>query len=175
MSQKRPKYKAKPVYWNAINKLALSDIQLKEYRVNGRLKLPEHVYRFDSTHEWRVYLELVRMYGTKCVARQCPVQIIKPGCCYPKGKKWKVDFTIRFPKTLLYNHWLVEAKGAFLPEFAYTLSNLENNRIDSFYRTVIVFPDKIPKENKVVKALLDSPMAKNLITLKQLQELKQLP
>lgn len=122
-----PKYKAKAVFWHTEWKMVLDKSNLEEYRSKNRLKLPDNVFRFDSQHEFKVYLELCRMYGTDRVIRQYPVEIIPPGYCYPKGKTWKVDFAIKNVGQLPTVFALVEAKGFFLPEFAYTLALLLSN------------------------------------------------
>ncbi len=168
----RPKYKAVPVFWNTELCSVLDSRNLEIYRVKGKLKLPEHIWRFDSQHEFKTYLELCRMYGENRIIRQLPVSILKPSYCYPRGKTWKVDFAIsdnsQPNKPLLF----VEAKGAFLTEFALILGILEELRFNIFRRLRIVFPEKLPVENKMVKTLLESDFKKNLLTLKELGKLK---
>lgn len=83
-----PKYKAKTVFWHSEWKIALDKSSLEKYRSKNRLKLPEHIIRFDSQHEFKVYLELCRMYGEDRLVRQFPIQVIPPGKCYPGGKTW---------------------------------------------------------------------------------------
>lgn len=171
----KPKYKAKHVFWDSKNEVVKNRHDINIYRCHGKLKLPEHIWRFDSQHEFKVYLQLVRMYGKECVLRQHRVRIIEPGLCYPNGKYWKADFAIRFPVSRNYTHWLVEAKGAFLPEFASVLSLLEDNQNDLFYRTRIIFPGKPPTKNRVVQALLNSSFKGNLLSLQEVEKLRELP
>lgn len=170
-----PKYKAKAVYWDSRNRTVVNPVLVERYRIEGKLRLPNHIWRFDSTHEFKVYLELVRMYGERRIERQVSIGIIPKCTCYPNGKKWRVDFVITKSRVNKQIYCLVEAKGAFLPEFASVLVNLEKEDIEKFKRTFIVFPGKIPNKNLVVKALLRSFFSKNLITLKDLRALKELP
>lgn len=168
------KYSAKHVYWDAKKQVVLNVHDVEIYRCKGKLRLPSHYYRFDSQHEFKVYLELCRMYGESNVERQYPVKILPKGKCYPKGLTWKVDFTVcskEKGQNLFYN---VEAKGLFLPEFGKTLAMLEQCEPVDFKSLRIVFPNKIPTENKVVKALSKSDFASNLLTLKDLKQLTEL-
>ncbi len=171
----RTKYKAKPVFFDIELRGVLDSNLLEKYRVKGRLKLPESIVRFDSQHEFKVYLELCRMYGTERVTRQYLVKISLPGYCYPTGKSWKIDFAIADPDPFSDFTYYVEAKGAFLPEFAQTLASFESRSAESFERLIIVFGDSIPLNNRVVKSLFDSPFKSNLLTLKELEQLKTLP
>ena len=168
----RPKYKAKPVIWNSETYSVESPEIIETFRVKERFKLPSHIYRFDSQHEFKVYLELVRIYGSDRILRQVPILIIKPGFSYPKGKTWKVDFAIANEAKGVNPFVYVEAKGAFLTEFALTLGILEEYQFSIFRKLKIVFPEKLPVRNKVAKALLDSDFRKNLLTLKELEKSK---
>ena len=168
------KYRANHVYWDAKKQVVLNIHDIEIYRCNGKLKLPTSYYRFDSQHEFRVYLELCRMYGEENVERQYPVKVLPPSKCYPKGLTWKVDFTVYFKKKDLSFFHNIEAKGIFLPEFGKTLAMLEQHNSMNFHRTKIVFPNKIPTENKVVKALSKTDFALNLLTLKELKQLTEL-
>jgi hypothetical protein len=170
-----PKYKAKAVFFDSIKRVVIDRDEINKYRLEGRLKLPEHITRFDSQHEFRVYLELCRMYGEGKILRQHPVEIFFPGLCYPKGKTWKVDFAITesvyYPEIFQY----VEAKGAFTLEFAYTLATLEQTGLRVFDDLYIVFNRSIPTENKVIKALSNSNFGHRLLTLKEIEQLTHLP
>jgi hypothetical protein len=170
-----PKYSAKAVFFDSTKRVVIDRNEIDIYRSKGKLKLPEHITRFDSQHEFRVYLELCRMYGQGKVSRQFPVKIFPPGYCYPKGKNWKVDFYIDRDSSRFGSSVFVEAKGAFLPEFAHTLANLELIDHRAFRRLIIVFSRSIPIENKVIKALLNSDYGQNLLTLKELEQLTHLP
>ena len=175
MTNSKSKYRAKHVYWDSIKQVVVTKEAAKVPCRNNTWEMPSHIYRFDSVHEFKVYLELVRMHGAENVLRQHKVSIIKPGVCYPNGKTWRVDFAIRYKQTYNYTHHLVEAKGAFLPEFASVLSRLEDNQNDLFWRTRIIFPGKLPEKNRLVNALLKSDFRKNLISLKELEKLSELP
>lgn len=115
------------------------------------------------------------MYGSQRVERQFPVQIIPSGYCYPNGKTWKIDFAVKNTDPWLGYSCYVEAKGAFLPEFAHVLTSFEARHDSKFMKLVIVFTDSIPLNNKVVKALWSSPFKKNLLTLEELRQLRTLP
>jgi hypothetical protein len=168
------KYRAKAVYWNLVTKGVVATQSMEQYRVNGRMKVPKCIARFDSQHEFRVYLELVRMYGADSVIRQFPIEVIQEGCVYPRGKTWKVDFAIKaFPGQYLPS-FFVEAKGAFLPEFATTLAFLEMNEPVFFRDLFIVFGNKIPTGSIPLKNLLKSEMKSNLLTLPELKDLSRL-
>ena len=169
------KYKSVPVYWNSQNRSVLNPDAIASYRSQKVTNIPRHIWKFDSQHEFKVYLELVRMYGAKRIKRQHKVQVANPSICYPKGKTWKADFIIKdtYHPDAIYR--IVEAKGLFLPEFANTLVQLEINQPLLFKRTVIVFSQSIPTEKRVVKALANSELSENLITLSQLKKLEILP
>jgi hypothetical protein len=169
-----PKYKSKAVYWNLITKTVMSINWMEQYRVNGKLQVPKCIARFDSQHEFKVYLELVRMYGEDSIIRQYPIEIIEDCRCYPKGRFWKVDFAIKLIPTSYLPHIYVEAKGAFLPEFATTLAFCEMIAPEEFENLFIVFGNKYPKDNQVLKNLLKSSMKSNLLTFPQLQNLSRL-
>lgn len=170
-----PKYKAKAVYFDSNRRVVIAENEAERYRVKGKLKLRDGIIRFDSQHEFKVYLELCRMYGAEMVDRQYKVQIYSSGLCYPKGKDWKVDFSIPCPSHPDRPEALVEAKGACLSEFAYTLSALEQLQPDLFDRLFIVFSDRIPVENKVISSLMNSNYEYRLLTLKELKCLQHLP
>jgi len=172
---KAPKYKAKPVYWNSKFQSVMHEVDVEICRHEEKLKLPDYIWRFDSQHEFKVYLQLKRMYGVDRVERQVSIRIIPKCNCYPRGKHWKVDFAITKSALDRDITHLVEAKGAFLPKFASVLVNLEREEVKKFEKTIIVFSNKIPSKNLVVKALLKSFYSKNLITLSTLKKLDRLP
>jgi hypothetical protein len=168
------KYRAKAVYWNLVTRTVVSAQTIEQYRVNDKLDLPKCIARFDSQHEFKVYLELVRMYGADSIIRQHPITIIEECCTYPKGKTWKIDFLIQPSSGKLYVPKYVEAKGAFLPEFATTLAFLEMTSPELFERLFIVFGNKLPSGSQVLKNLLKSSMKDNLLTLPELKDLSRL-
>lgn len=174
LAQPTVKYRAKVVYWNLVTRTVVSAQSIEQYRVKGRLDLPKCIARFDSQHEFKVYLELVRMYGASRIIRQYPVTIIEPCCTYPKGKNWKVDFMIEPDNGKLYSRRYVEAKGAFLPEFATTLAFLEMTNPELFEKLFIVFGKRLPEGSQVLKNLLKSSMKCNLLTLPELKDLSRL-
>jgi hypothetical protein len=168
------KYRAKVVYWNLVTRTVVSTQSMEQYRVNDKLRVPKCIARFDSQHEFKVYLELVRMYGTANVLRQYPIDIIEECCTYPRGKTWKVDFAIRFNLGSYLPHKFVEAKGAFLPEFATTLAFCEMTKPHMFAHLFIVFGNKMPSGSQPLKNLLKSSMKSNLLTLPELKDLSRL-
>lgn len=170
-----PKYKAKAVFWDTERQTVIDKSEVEKYRLKGNLKLPRTITRFDSQHEFKVYLELCRMYGVDKVIRQFPVEIFPKGICYPKGKYWKVDFAIKSNGRLPTIFAFVEAKGAFLPEFAYTLAALEWSEPTVFNSLIVVFGNSIPTKNKVITSLLNSDFDCRLLTFKELQESCYLP
>lgn len=164
------KYKSRYVYWDLIKQVVIDPQDIELYRHQGRLKLPNHLIRFDSVHEYKVYLQLCRIYGSNRIVRQYQLGIL-PSCrCHPRGKKWKVDFAIISPRNNDTYCLYVEAKGAFLPEFAHTLACLEVNNTTAFQQTFIVFSNNIPIKNQVVKSLLKTDFKHHLLTLNQLKE-----
>ena len=170
-----PKYRAKHVYWDDLEKHVIGFQDVQQFRIKNRLQLPKHIWRFDSQHEFKVYLELVRMYGKDAIKRQWKVDIYNPSWCYPNGKTWKADFAICFPDSDYNYDFLVEAKGAFTREFAHTLAALENKDQDIFDSLYIVFSLSIPNETRVINSLLNTPFRRRLLTLKNLKKLTQLP
>ena len=175
MATSSNKYQAKYVYWNTEKQVVMHPIDVEIYRCHGRLKLPKRIVRFDSQHEFKVYLELAKMYGTENVSRQYPIQIIKPCRCYPNGKDWKVDFAICSTNSPNYYDYLVEAKGVVTSEFINTLVLLEQNNHIAFESLEIVFPRSIPTDNKVIRNLLKYWSVGFIITLDELKQLKTLP
>ena len=163
------KYKAKHVFYDSKTRSVISACSTDIYRVNGKLKLPSHIWRFDSIHEFKVYLELTRMYGVDRIARQHKLEIIPSGCCYPKSKDWRVDFAILNSSRFGGCSHFIEAKGAFLPEFATTLACLEQNNEYAFEKLYLVFPGKPPTTNRVLNSLMKTYFANHIFTLKELQ------
>ncbi len=169
------KYGSKPVYCNLRTQSVLSPYEIDSYRYKGKLKLAKHLAKFDSQHEFKVYLELIRMYGVSRVIRQYPLEIIAPGYCYSNGKNWRVDFAVTAMTGRKYIIYFVEAKGLFTTEFGYVLSALEAYDDRAFNKLRIVFASYVPSTNRVVKSLLKSDRQDALFTLNQLKKLKFLP
>lgn len=168
------KYRAKYVYWDVINGIVLGADKVEKYRTNGKLKLPEYIWRFDSQHEFKVYLELARIFGSNRVIRQLKLRIMPASSCFPSGKHWRVDFGILNESKDGGYCYYIEAKGACLPEFTNILANLELfNRI-AFNHLWIVFAEQVPTENKVIKALTKTTHTSRLLTLKELKQLTTL-
>lgn len=164
------KYKAKYVFWDLENRTVKSTSDIERYRQKDKLTLPEHIIRFDSQHEFKVYLELCRMYGTERVLRQYKLRVVPPCCSYPNGKFWRVDFAIKEPPRSENLMWYVEAKGMVTTEFEYTLALMESNRAMDFCDLVVVFPSKVPTQNRLIKNLLNSDFQTNLLTLHDLKK-----
>jgi hypothetical protein len=164
------KFRAKVVYWNLVTKNVVSAQSVEQYRVNNRLKLPDCICRFDSQLEFKVYLELVRMYGAEKIIRQYPLEIFPESYCYPRGKVWKVDFAIKRNASSYLPSLFVEAKGAFLPEFAVALAAFEALNPDDFDKVHIIFGNTFPKESRVFRNLLKCPIANQMMTINQLRK-----
>jgi hypothetical protein len=164
----QPKYRASPVYWDALNKIALSTAAMKNLRQSGALKESGRFSRFDSVLEFNVYLKLVDLVGAERILRQYPLEIIPPGYCYLTGKRWRVDFAIvneagdKFPANY------VEAKGLVLPEFRFQLASLESYDPDAFDQLTIVFDRKID-EGQIFKRLMKTDFSSRVYTLKEFQ------
>lgn len=163
------KYQAQRVYWDSKKRCVILQPDLCLHESPRSKKLPDYIYSFDSRHEFRVWLELVRIYGEHRVNRQVPVEIIPPCLCYPKGKKWKADFSIidRFDRYKILN--LVEAKGYLTIEFSYILASLELSDPFLFERLLIVFPKKPSTDKRIFQNLSKSEFAQNLLTFNQLK------
>ena len=128
---------------------------LEQYRKKDRILLPDGIHRFDSQHEFKVFLELKRMYGHYRIKKQVRTEIIPPGMCYPRGRKWKIDFAVRnFENPDIFNCF-VEAKGLFIPEFGFCLAAL-------------------PRKNKILKSLFDNGWENRIMLLQDLQKMEYL-
>lgn len=169
------KYQSKAVFWDRQRQIVINKLEANKRRQGQGLKLPNHIFRFDSTHEFRVYLELIRMYGDSNVARQYPLQIFPASACYSKGKTWRVDFAVNTPSDSRTFNRFVEAKGLMLPEFRCALASLEQNNPFAFKMLRIVFPKTLPLDNNLVRSLRRSEHRDSLLTLPQLEKLKFLP
>ena len=115
------------------------------------------------------------MYGEHRVKRQIPERIIPPCNCYPYGKRWKIDFGIANARNPKIIDFYVKAKGLFTPSFADTLAMFELNNLFNFNRLYLVFSNQIPKDKKVIKALTKTTFDNNLLTLKELKQITELP
>lgn len=163
------KYSACKVHWHSDRKCVLSSLDLERVKDPKTSKLPKNIITFDSRHEFRVWLELCKIYGEHRVLLQTPIEIIPPGSCYPRGKKWKADFAIIDDDNRHTISHLVEAKGYVTMEFTFILSLIELHKPFLFERLMIVFPKAIPTDKKIIKNLNQSDFADNLLTFKQLQ------
>ena len=172
--RKQNKYKSQVVYWNEKDLRIVSSNHVNDYRKKGRLYLPEHISRFDSTLEFNVYLELCRMYSAARVYRQYPITVVPPSYCYPDGRKWRVDFAIRNTFHPQKINLLVEAKGLWLPEFSSVLAFLEQTNIKAFNRLRIVLGKSCSRGNKVAKALAKSDCKHQMLTFDQLKKTSRL-
>jgi hypothetical protein len=169
------KYKSKAVFWDLNKLIVISKERADECRFENNNKLPSHIVRFDSTHEFTVYLELSRIYGYHRIVRQHPLEIFPASVCYPRGKTWKVDFAIiaKTPPFAFTN--FVEAKGVMMREFRGTLACLEQNNFEAFEKLSMVFPRTIPTDCTLVKTLFRSKHRNMLLTLPELRQLNILP
>lgn len=168
------KYKNQQVFWDVREQAVVSPYIINKYRYGNSLKLPRHIIRFPSKHEFKVYLELLRMYGIHRVVSQYGVKISPPNKCYPKGRLWKVDFAIMSVTKQSKPQFIVEAKGLMTTDFKSALFCLEMHNPRYFDKLYIVFTDKIPTERHIIKNLLHSDFKNHIMTLDQLRELKEL-
>ena len=168
------KYSAKYVFWNTNTKTVISSEDANKLRSGKQNKLPGHIRRFDSQHEFKVYLELARIYGYKRVRTQVAISILPPGVCFPRGKQWRIDFAVTEPEDDHVFYAYAEAKGFVTPEFAYTLACLEAYRPSIFNNLVLVFPNTIPVEKSIVKNLSKSHLRNHLMNLKTLKKKRKL-
>lgn len=168
------KYRSSPVFWDLLSRRVIDTSEVEKYRSKGRLKLPNHIQRFDSTLEFNVYQKLVDLFGANRIVMQHPLLIFPPGYCYPKGKKWRVDFAIKFSPNSNSFVLFVEAKGAILPDFRHTLSALENHDDRSFSRLRIVFGHGVPQDSAFIRNLLKTDFERNLYSFKQFEKLTRL-
>lgn len=168
------KYNSKVVFWNALKMCSVSKHEADSLRESKRKRLPDYIYRFDSTLEFRVYLALTKMYGASRVKRQISVPLIPHGICYPKGKAWKIDFAVVNSFDSSKYAFYVEAKGRITPEFRNVLPILEHTNPDVFNRLFLVFGTKIPTENRVVANLLQGKNHHRVHTLKSFSSLTRL-
>ena len=168
------KYRARVIYWDTRCERVITKEVADASRGGKRNRLPAHIYRFDSTLEFNVYLKLIEMYGQNRVKVQHPILYIPPGKCYPKGKFWKVDFAIRAPNKEHEYSFYVEAKGIITDGFKDKLPILEFTNPEVFRRLFLVFGSKVPFESKVIRALASAPQFKQFYTLKEFRILKKL-
>ncbi len=101
--------------------------------------------------------------------------IFPPGYCYPKGKKWRVDFAIRSLYSPPSFVRFVEAKGMVLSEFRHTLAALEAHDDPSFDKLRLVFSRSIPQDNAFIKNLAKTHFESQMYSLKHFEKLQVLP
>lgn len=164
------KYKAKAVFWDRIRQITISREEGEKLKSSTTGKLPKYIFRFDSTHEFLVHRELIRIYGEENVFRQYPLKILPPGLCYPYGKTWKVDFLVINRAKMMQKMLYVEAKGILLPETRLTIGCLERYHRKDFEKLRIVFPNALPLENQLVKTISATARHSMLLTLPQLKK-----
>jgi hypothetical protein len=169
------KYRSKAVFWDLQKRIVISRESAIRHRLGDSTKLPKHIVRFDSIHEFTVYLELSRIYGHHRIVRQYPLHIFPKSVCYPNGKTWRVDFAITAEGMSRTFSNFVEAKGVMMREFRVTLGCLEQNNSNAFQRLSMVFPKRIPTECALIKTLSRSERRDMLLTLPELRQLSILP
>ena len=167
------KFKAKYVYWDSKNQRVIDCYEADKLRFGKQDTLPKHIRRFDSRHEFKVYLELIRIYGIRRIKTQVHINLLPRGLCFPRGKTWKVDFAIveHYDQSVYCKY--VEAKGMITREFVYTLACLEAYKPIIFNNLSLVFTRNIPKDNSVIRALSKTHWNDNLLTLEILQNRRQ--
>lgn len=160
------KYLAKVVFWDSQRLCTIPKEEADSLREPKRKRLPPHIYRFDSSLEFKVYLQLLKLYKPRRIKRQVAVRLIPPGICHPKGKTWRCDFAITHPcddtKIIKY----VEAKGKITPEFRNHLPILEHTNPSVFRSLIIVFGSRIPKDNRVIANLLNQQKQCQILNLR---------
>lgn len=167
------KYHSKYVFWDKLNQRVINAHEADKLRSGKQDTLPKHIRRFDSLHEFKVYLELIRIYGIQRIKTQVHVNILPRGLCFPRGKTWKVDFAITESDDSHFAYKYVEAKGLITREFIYTLACLETYKPNIFHNLHLVFVRSIPIENNMIKSLTKSHWNNHMLTLKDLQKLRQ--
>ena len=168
------KYKAKPVYYDLVHNNVVSHLEIESYRIKGKLNTPPWIHRFDSQHEFKVYLKLVDMYEPEAVQLQIPILLFPKSFCHPNGKYWKVDFMVTNPKNLLEVLFYVEAKGIITKEFEFILSVLEHHDPDTFTNLHLVFPNKLPTNNRLLKSIQKTDFSQRIYTRPQFNRLQQI-
>ncbi len=171
----RLKYGSKQVFWDKRNRQVVNPLSIEKRPGTGKLILPDHIERFDSTLEFKVYQKLLDLYGEKRITRQYSLEIFPPGYCYPKGKYWRVDFAIRSIYTPPAFAQFVEAKGIVLPEFRHTLAALESHNELAFCKLRIVFAHELPGNSSFIKNLMKTDFDAQMYSLKHFEKLKRLP
>ncbi len=169
----RSKYKAAPVYFCSRQNRQLTPNEIKIYKASGNKSDFTDVIRFESQHEYKVYLVLRNSYLFSEISPQYQVEILPPkdSACFPTGKRWQVDFLAKgqHKEPLM----LVEAKGLITRDFPLILAMFENFNQELFSKLWLVF-DRIPKHNQLVKNLLhrqNKPNIPRIVTLSQFQRL----
>lgn len=168
------KYKAKSVFYDWQSDTVLSTEEISAYRKHGKLNLPFWIHRFDSQHEFRIFNKLKDMYGKNRIQLQLPILLYDRTTCHPNGKYWKIDFTVTASNNPLQALFYVEAKGVVNKEFEYILSALEQNNPKVFSKLYLVFPDRIPSSNRVIKNLLKTPFQERIYKRTQFNQLAKL-
>ena len=106
------KYKAQIVYYSPSKDRQLTKNEILAYKSYGINSDFADAIKFDSYHEYKVYLTLRNSYIISEVIPHFPIEILSKKdklACFPTGKRWAVDFIARghHKETLM----LVEAKG----------------------------------------------------------------
>ncbi len=136
------KYKANSTYWHIRERRTLTKQEADWYRKNQQPALD--ILYFASTFELVVYQHLIELFGFTAVIHQYPVDLLPPGRCHPKGKKWIIDFAIKPDKQLKRSLMLVEAKGYPTDTFLTNLSILEATNPNLFKSLFLIFDRNIP-------------------------------
>lgn len=168
------KYGAKQVYYDWQSDYVLTKEAVEQYRRGKRVNLPFWIHRFDSQHEFRVFNKLKDMYGKDRIQLQIPVRLFSHTLCHKNGKDWKVDFMVTDGNNPLIPLCYVEAKGVMNKEFEFILSVLEQNNPRVFNNLHIVFADKIPSRNQVIKNLLTTNFANRIYKRTRFNQLTEL-
>ena len=168
------KYKAKLVYYSPSKNRQLTKNEIQAYKSYGINSGFADAIKFDSYHEYKVYLSLRNSYIISEVIPHPKIEILSKKdklACFPTGKRWAVDFIARghHKETLM----LVEAKGVITQEFPFILAMLEKYHRELFGKLWLVFPNRIPKCYLIQNLLRrqNQPNMPRIVTLKQFQGL----
>ncbi len=112
---------------------------------------------------------LIELFGCTAVKHQYPVDLLPPGRCHPKGKKWTIDFAIRPDKQFKRSLMLVEAKGYPTDTFLTNLSILEATNPNLFKSLFLIFERNIP-DNRMIANLRKTNIGAKVLTLQEFVE-----
>jgi len=126
-------------------------IKAKKTKFNG--------ITFDSEYESKVYIELMKRYGSDKITPHFPLSI-KPATEVFKELNWAVDFKIEHVQEVFY----YEAKGLLTEEFRLKIQLLEWRQPEAYKRLFIVCPNNLRlRISRKLKLPIDRVMTKQEI------------